>query len=447
MARRPSVLVIAEAANPEWPSVPLIGWSLSRALVEVANVHVVTQIRNRGALERAGWRDGREYTAIDSEAVAAPVYRLGEALRKATGLGWTATTAFSTVFYYYFEHLVWRRFGPSIRDRKFDVVHRVTPLTPTTPSPMAKLCRKAGVPFVLGPLNGGVSWPRGFAQVLRQEGEWLSYVRGAHRLLPGSRSTRTDAAAIIVGSRSTWDQLRGHHERCVYVPENAIDPARFDGPTASSAEPPLRVAFVGRLVPYKGADMLIEAAAPLVRSGRAVVDVIGDGPQMPALKRLVAERGLGNGVTLAGWVDHRELAPRLARSQVFAFPSIREFGGGVVLEAMTLGLAPIVVDYAGPAELVTDATGFRVPLGPRASLVSRFRQLLSELAARPELARVVGERARARVKHWFTWNAKAQQISEVYAWVLGHAKKPDFGMPFPDSSPPVAIGHEATGLC
>ncbi len=432
--RRPRVLLIAEAANPEWASVPLVGWSLCRALLEHADAHVVTQIRNREAIERAGWREGREYTAIDSEAVAGPVYRFGEALRKVTGLGWTATTAFSTVFYYYFEHLVWQRFGEAIRSRKYDVVHRVTPLSPTTPSLIARHCRSAGVPFVWGPLNGGVPWPREFADVLRHEGEWLSYIRGAHRLLPGYRSTRADAAATITGSISTWEQMRGFHDRCVYVPENAIDPARFpDGP-AAAGDRPLRVAFVGRLVPYKGADMLLEAAAPLVRGGQLIVDIIGDGPQMSALKRQVADMGVAGGVTLGGWIDHHVLAERLARAQVFAFPSVREFGGGVVLEAMALGLAPVVVDYAGPAELVTDDTGFRVPLGPRASLVSRFREILSDLAATPGRVQAVGERARRRVQRSFTWDVKARQIVEIYRWVLRERDKPDFGMPFPGES-------------
>jgi len=427
--RRFKLLLLAESANPEWSSVSLIGWSLSRALLEHVDAHVVTHVRNRDALERAGWREGRDYTAIDPGRLEAPIRGFGGLVRKVAKLGWTWTTALETAVYYYYEHLVWQRFGEAIRSGAFDIIHRVTPVSPATPSPIVRHCRAARVPFVWGPMNGGIPWPKEFRAELRREGEWLSYVREAHRLLPGYAATRSAAAALITGSICAWEQMRGHHERCVYLPENAIEPGRFAVAKPERLGGPLRVAFVGRLVPYKGADMLIDAVAPLVRSGDAVVDVIGDGPEMASLRRQVAWKQIERGVTFHGWVDHRDVVRLLARSQVFAFPSIREFGGGVVLEAMALGLAPVVVAYGGPGELVTDETGFRVPLGPRDSIVAAFREVLNALAASPQRARLVGRKARQRVETLFTWGVKAGQIFQVYRWVLGERDRPDFGMP------------------
>ena len=50
----------------------LVGWSLVRALAEKTDVHLVTQVRNRDALVRAGWREGEQFTALDTEAAAIP---------------------------------------------------------------------------------------------------------------------------------------------------------------------------------------------------------------------------------------------------------------------------------------------------------------------------------------------------------------------------------------
>ena len=152
---------------------------------------------------------------------------------------------------------------------------------------------------------------------------------------------------------------------------------------------PLKVAFTGRLVPFKGADMLLEAAAPLIRNGKVVLDIIGDGPEMPRLKEFAARENLGDRVKLDGWVEHARVHERLGQYDVFAFPSIREFGGAVVIEAMALGLVPIVVNYGGPGESVTPSTGFAIPLGTRAEIIQRLRQSLAELVSdtRPAEAR------------------------------------------------------------
>jgi glycosyltransferase involved in cell wall biosynthesis len=434
-ARRPRVLLVAEAANPEWVSIALEGWCHAHALSRVADVHLVTHVRNRENILKLGLREGEDFAVVDTTALERPLERVTRLLGAGGGLGWSTLTASMYLWYQAFELQVWRRYRERLRAGAFDLVHRLTPLSPTLPSPLAPRCARAGVPFVLGPLNGGLPWPKGFGSVRLREREFLMYVRGLYRALPGYRSTRERAAALVVGSAATLRQIPPRwREKTVYVPENGFDPARFDAVAAAPEAPPLRVAYVGRLVPYKGSDMLLEAAAPLVRAGKATVDVIGDGPLMPALRALVRRERLDAGVTLAGWVDHRALRDRLVRAHVFGFPSVREFGGAVVLEAMASGLVPLVADYGGPSELISEATGFAVPLGTRAEIVGALRAVLARLAADPGQLRPVAARARARAFARFTWEAKAAQMLEVYRWVLGQRDRPDFGMPLPDPS-------------
>lgn len=423
-SRRPRVLVIAEAANPEWVSVPLVGWSLAQALRAVADVHLVTQLRNRAAILRAGLVEGEDFTAIDSEAVARPLWRAASVLRMGKGRGWTTTAAISALAYPYFEHLVWRRFGAAIRAGQYDIVHRVTPLSPTTSSLVAPRCRRAGVPFVLGPLNGGVPWPPGFETERLREREFLSYLRSAYKLLPGRGRTLRAASAILVGSRHTRGEIpAAHQSRTYYIPENAIDPARFDltvplAPAAPGAAP-LRACFIGRMVPYKGPDMLLEAAAPLLRDGRMTLEMIGDGPMLPALRAQAAALGLPEAaLRFHGWQPHAALQGLVAHCNLLSFPSIREFGGGVVLEAMAMGLVPLIVDYAGPAELITPECGLTVPIGRRGAIVAGFRAELERRAAAPGSLEPMREAGRARVLARFTWARKAEQVAAIYEEIL-----------------------------
>lgn len=433
---RMRVLVIAEMCNPAWVSTPLGGWSSWNAISRLVEGHLVTQVRNEADLLAANVPPSR-FTALDSTPLERHVDRLWDLLRFGgkRNSGWSTYTALTVLSYRYFEQLVWERFGELIAARHFDVVHRLTPVSPAVPSPLAARCAAAGVPFVLGPINGGLAWPKGFRDIALKEKEWLSFFRGLHRFVPGYGSTRRHAAAILVGSRTALAELPAWaRHKAVYVPGNAVEPGRFGTPARARVTLPLRIAFVGRFTRIKGADMLLEAAAPLVRAGRAVLDLVGDGPAMPELRAQVEREGLGAGVTFAGWVPHQELHARLARSHVFAFPSIREYGGAVVLEAMVLGLVPVVVDYGGPPELVSAETGLTVPLGPRERIVAGLRAAFERLAADPDVAAAMGLRARDRVLRHFTWDAKARQVLEVYRWVLGERDRPDFGMPLADGA-------------
>jgi glycosyltransferase involved in cell wall biosynthesis len=421
---RPKVLVIAEAANPSWTSVPLVGWSMAEALREVADVHLVTQIRNREAILAMGWVEGRDFTAIDSEALMRPLWKIASVLRMGEGRGWTTLSAIASASYPYFERLVWRRFGAAIRAGDYDIVHRITPLTPTATGCLAKKCKGAGVPFVLGPLNGGVPWPKGFDADRRREKEWLSYIRGVYKLLPGRRRMLADSAAILIASAHTMTEVpETDRARTVYIPENAIDPLRFGLTATQELTLPLRAVFVGRLVPYKGPEMLIEAARPLLESGQLLLDIIGAGPLDEALREQAT--GLA-GITFHGWLDHKTLQNTLVRANLLTFPSIREFGGGVVLEAMALGVVPVVCDYAGPAELVTPDTGFALPMGSRADIITRLRARLTALCADPSALPAMSAAAQSRIRADFTWAQKAAQISQVYDWVLGRkTMRPD----------------------
>ncbi len=422
---KPSVLLIAEAANPEWVSVPLIGWSVAAALRQVADVHLVTQVRNREAIQRQGWVEGQDFTAIDTEAVTKPIWQASQVLRMGKGKGWTLNTAINSLLYPYFENQVWKTFGPALKAGKYDLVHRVTPLTPTAVSPIAKRCARAGVPFVLGPLNGGVPWPAGFDAERRREREWLSYVRRLYKLKPGRGAMFRATSAIMAGSRHTASEIPApFQDKVLWLPENAIDLERFNQRSAQDISGPLRGCFIGRMVPYKGPDMLLEAAAPHLASGRMVLDMVGDGPMRPSLEAKARELGVAGAVTFHGQVPHDAVQDIAVRANLLTFPSIREFGGGVVLEAMALGVVPLIVDYAGPGELVTPDTALTVPIGRRDQIIADLGATFDRIVADPSGLPEMGARAYERAQAHFTWPAKAQQILRAYEWALAPVGNP-----------------------
>lgn len=442
MSQRIRPLIIAEAANPALTSAALVGWSCAKAIAAETDAHIVTEWRNRDDFLRAGLVEGRDFTAINNRKLQHLAWSLATKLSGKGTFSWSLYAVFSNLVYPFFERALWREFEPRLRAGEFDVVHRILPLSPTSASWIAPRLKKIGVPFIVGPLNGGVPWPKGFDELRRQERDAAGRLRALYRLTPGLRATQESASAILTASRTTLREMPAHlHERCVFIPENAIDPAKF--PLHAREEPregnqPLRLSFVGRLVALKGIDMLIEAAAPLVRSGSVTIDIIGDGPDRERFREMLDREHLGDRVRMDGWIEHAKLGARLRESDLFVFPSIREFGGGVVLEAMALGIPPVVLDHGGPPELVPPGTGFVLPMQSRDEIVRNLRDLLITLSVDRSVLAEIGRCAQEHVREFYSWEAKGRQIHEVYRWVLGlRTTKPDWGLPmgFPDSAP------------
>lgn len=419
------VLLLADDCNPDWPSLPVVGFKAARALADEVDLTVATHIRNRSAIERDGLgRAAVEY--IDNEYIARPAHWLGKVLRGGTAVGWTTNVALGYLPYLAFEREVWKVFRHELEAGMFDVVHRLTPMSPTLPSFLAK---RSPVPFVLGPLNGGLKWPIEFRSVRRREREWLTTVRRMHRWLPYYRSTYRSSAAILTGFKHTQEDVPEFcHRRCIDFPEVGVDPDLFRRRTVPRPRSgPLTILFAGRLVPYKCPDVTVLAFARSAALKRHRLVVVGDGPEMGRLQSLVDRHRLHGCVELRGWTDQAGVAAAMGESDIFAFPSIRELGAGALVEAMASGLACVVVDYGGPGGLVRPGLGVKVPLGNRDELATRFVRELESLVAAPERVRDMGRRAQEFVLTELTWAAKARKTVAAYRWALGEqVGKPEF---------------------
>jgi glycosyltransferase involved in cell wall biosynthesis len=115
------------------------------------------------------------------------------------------------------------------------------------------------------------------------------------------------------------------------------------------------------------------------------------------------------------------------RADVFAFPSIREQGGGVLTMASMSCTPSIVVDYGGPSYRVPEGCGIKVPLGSTESITCAFTEALECLFQSPETVRRMGIAARRFTEKYYSWSWKAKKTAEIYQWVLGErSEKPQY---------------------
>lgn len=420
------ILILADDCNPQWPSLPVVGYKAAKALAEKVEVVVATHVRNRENIEKVGFGSAT-VGYVDNEYIAAPVYKLSTWLRGGNSVGWTTNVALAYPSYLAFEHEVWKRYRSEIEEKRFDVVHRLTPMSPTLPSPMATWSRRSGVPFVLGPLNGGLKWPIQYRAELAREREWMSYLREAYRYLPYRKSTYVNSSAILSAFKHTASDIGAEFlDRLIHFPEVGVDPDIFSQGLPAQTTAQLTFLFVGRLVPYKLPRLAVEAFCmhPALEKHRMIV--VGDGPERAEIEGLIRQNGWLDRVELCGWKTQSEVAELMRNSDVLVQPSIRELGAGVVIEAMACGLACVVTDYGGPAELIDNDRGIKLPMASHEELRKSFSDALACLASDSALLQRLKAAAKIHAERYYTWQAKADELIRIYEWILGRGPKPQF---------------------
>ncbi|MCZ8101511.1 MAG: glycosyltransferase family 4 protein [Burkholderiales bacterium] len=407
--------MVSPECNPEWASVSLVGYKFFREIALRADVTLVTHERNRAALERAGHSG---ITFIPESRAMSLLYR---AVGPITSRVWPVHHLVTYPVYAEFNRRVRRLFGPMVEAGAFDIVHGLTPIMPRFPVALAASCKNT--PFLFGPLNGGVPYPAGFSGVAKREFAFFNFLRVLVDFLPGYTRTYRMASHILAGSTYTMNFLKNHFDlpddRITLFFENGVDQSFFAPVDRTESGTVCRLLFVGRLVPYKGADMLVEAIGrlPMAVRNQVHLTVVGDGDERRALEQQVMDAGLTGIVEFTGWVSADATLQFYARSDVFCFPSVREFGGAVVMEAMATGLPSIVVDNGGIAEYVTKETGFKIPPKSREDVVEDLVRHITCLAVDPALRERMGNAARTRASA-FEWGKKGAQVVSLYREVL-----------------------------
>src|SRR5579862_5644065 len=191
LMKRLRILVLAPDCNPDSICGPLISHSQAEALARLHDVTLVIRSPYEDAVRR------RQVAFHAVETVKLP--RL-ERIYDWT-LRWIfknnyhnqVLTAFGYPFAVAFEWSAWRRMRSRILAGEFDAVLRLMPITAVLPSPFAFFLRNGPIPFVIGPIKGGLPGPKGFSQADNQK-QWISRFRNLYRFLPFARSTYLDAA-------------------------------------------------------------------------------------------------------------------------------------------------------------------------------------------------------------------------------------------------------------
>ena len=256
-----------------------------------------------------------------------------------------------------------------------------------------------------------VAWRR--YAVCAYGNDYLAAQRRWHRPIFNALLHR--ANPLITISRANALRLRqlGVPHPVVIYP--GTDPLRFYPPPVPPP-PPWTLLTVGRLVPRKGIDLVIQTLPSLLDDFPALrYRIVGDGPDRARLEALADRLGVSEVLEFSGRVPDAQLPEVYCGAHIFVMPvreeraSVEGFGI-VYLEASASGLPVVAGRSGGAVEAVRDGeTGFLVPPGDRVALLRVLRRLLLD----PNLRHCMGTAGRRWVEEKMNWDRAAQEVLDV----------------------------------
>jgi glycosyltransferase involved in cell wall biosynthesis len=406
------ILISAYACEPSSGSEPGVGWNWAvQAARHGHDVVVITRSNNRASIE----------SAIAQVPIPGLRFRYIDLPRPF--LAWKRHLGHNGLisYYYAWQAYLWLVARRLDRQVGFDVVQHVTFVNDWLPSGAAGV----SAPFIWGPVGGSthVMPPVLAAHRARRfrRYEWTRRVlqEGLKRFDPFVALTRRRARVILTYTEEALEGIPAAH-RHKAVPVVHIGITESDVPTSAEADHPqaaLTVLSGGRLVHWKGFDLLLEGFAEFVRRSRvdATLRFTGEGSFRPTLEALAREHGVSDRVVFLGKLDSlADVFRELEGASLYALPTLRDGPPTAILEAMLAGKPILCLDIGATRELVPDGAGFKIGVGSREQIVADIAGALESAATHRTRLHQMGRNARSHALEVHDWNRIGDTADAIY---------------------------------
>lgn len=410
------VLLTAHACHPEWVSEHTIGWRAMMMIARKHDVWVLTSERCREGME-AAIRDGRVPANVRVE-YAGPSFKRSSNAMRAKLSEWP--------YYRKFLSASWPVAQRLHQEHHFDLVHHVTFATWRVGVPYWKL----GIPLVFGPVGGGEQFDLRFLPFLSPSAAVFEIARVVSnwksRRDREVRETVRNAAVILVSTPETEkalicdpsDKAKFRELSVTSFPSALLNSVEIRG--RMDYEGPLRLFGAGTLEGRKGVALVLEAMKEIKRLGRAITyRFCMGGPEAEFLRAKVRSLDLEDCVQLTESPPRAEYEALVRKSHVYLLPSLRDNSPVSLLEAMLNGCVPVVADCGGPALIVTDECGIRVPMVTPREFIQKIVETVVKLDEDRDLLARLADAAVRRVQQGYSEEAYAKKLHQTYDEAVG----------------------------
>ena len=384
----------------------ILGWNLVRQIARFHQLWALTHAEDRTAIELALEQEplpNLNFCYVDLPHSLRPLLRIQGGHQ---------------LYYYLWQvkaYFVAKRLHRTLR---FDLFHHITYANDWMASFIGAFLP---ISYIRGPGGGAHRTPKGFEheyslggrvwEKVRTLGQWLFrhdpvFIKGQSR-----------ARAILVCNQESISgiPIRWAHKVQAF-PVNGISTGDLDLTNRQHAlDGRFRVLSAGSLIRVKGFSLAIRAFKEFAdKYPSSELQIIGSGPEEPQLKLMVQRNQLGAKVQVRPAVPRNELLTEMTSCDVFLFPSLRDGGGAVVIEAMSAGKPVVCLDTGGPGMHVTDECGIKIQADSAEEATHQLADALERLHQDQILRLKLGRASRERAEQVYHWDRLGERLMKVY---------------------------------
>lgn len=382
MHKASSILVSAYACEPGVGSEPGVGWNwVNKLAAQYEEVHVVTRTGDR-FIDQDGVKKVRDSKAAIEAAVAQKpfankvvfhYYDLPAFIANQERTLWG-----DMLNVYLWELMVFFFLKKRFRKNQFDLAQKVTIVSHRFPSFAWYFAKE----YIHGPIAGGERFPLAMLPLFSFKNRLKELARfffaQTPKLDPFVRRSQKKANKIIAVTPESKSILpKSVQDRCIVQQAVSLDEDNdfADRSVVYNRNPkgPLKLLFVGRLLEWKGLGIALQAVAQLQQEIKIEFNIAGSGADGERFKAYAREHNLP--VNFLGQVARDRLAELYSSHDLFVFPSLRDSGGFVILEAKAYQLPCLVLQLGGPAMHCEAGKDIIVPVEGK-----KLSQIIGEVA-------------------------------------------------------------------
>ena len=400
------VLLSAFACDPHFGSDEEVGWQWAKELsARGYDVTVLTRQSHQAAIEQQV-KEMHQCAQVHFEYV--DLAWLHAILRRFNRR--------NHIYYYVWQWLAFRRARALHRTAGFDLIHHVTWVSFRQPSFMGLI----GVPFYFGPVAGGDEIPSAYMGdfALKQRVvEWgRAAVNSIVRFDPLMHLTYATASKVFFTSAGHLRlvpraaRLKATVELAIGCELGSEIHAESNSQTHRHGA---RLLFVGRCIALKGLDFGLQAFQRVkTLRPEATLTIVGDGADKERWVAKAVALGINDSIEWRGWVPKVQVQELYKDFDLLFYPSLRDSGGFVVLEALQAGLPVVCFKLGGPGVIVDDSCGAAIEAAANVEdTVLKYADSVVDALERAQVDSDFSASCRRRAS-MFTWDAL---VTRIYA--------------------------------